>query len=265
MGGKNIDHISQKLNLAAGKFQYWCQLNKLTLNTSKSKLVLYNNRLQINKLNIDIKIGDVRLELVSEYKYSGVILDSKLQFVSHINSVKQRISYRMATLRKVRWSLGYKEALTLYKSCILPYFDQGSLYFDCAVKDILKGLQTFQNKCLRLVTGKKRWEGTQEAHRKANLLSVADRRNLSLLKFAHKQSYDRTNLREVHDRSMRSNRRLLLKEPRSNCRQFDKSFVLKSTKMWNNIPEDYKKIRNIHSFKNHVKIEMLLNNINFPE
>lgn len=264
-GGKDMDSITTKINEAARKFQYWCQMNKLTLNTNKSKIVLYNNRMSVKSENLAIKIGNTCLDSVPEYKYLGVILDSKLQFVSHVNSIKQKISYRMATLRKVRWTLGYKEALTLYKSCILPFFDQGSLFYNCATVEVLKGLQTLQNKCLRIVVGKKEWEGTEATQKKCKLLSVSNRRIFCHLKYAHKLSYIQTNLREEHTRSLRSNRKVLLKEPRSNCRQFDRCFVYKSVKWWNSLPEEFKKIRNIFQFKQRVKIEMLMSKINFPE
>lgn len=86
-----------------------------------------------------------------------------------------------------------------------------------------------------------------------------------LLKYAHKLSFRQANLREQHHRALRSNRKVLLKEPRSHSKVFDRSLVMKSVKMWKSLPEDCKKIRNIFQFKDRVKLEMLLSKINFPE
>lgn len=263
-GGNNVDVLQHKLSQAADKFLHWCNLNRLTLNIDKSKVVLNNNRFP-KDVNFDIKLKNLTLGAVTEYKYLGVILDANLHFHSHISAIKQKVSCRMTTLRKVRWTLGEKDAITLYKSCILPIIDQGSLFYDSANKDILKGIQSLQYKCLRIVTGRRNWEGTSIAQSKFRLLSMSDRRKLNLLKYAHKLSYAPSNIKEEHSRALRSNRKLLLKEQRSNCQRFDKCFVHKSIKLWNNLPEDCKKVRNIYTFRTRVKFEMLCNNINFPE
>lgn len=110
----------------------------------------------------------------------------------------------------------------------MPNFDQGSLFYDSVVKDALKGLQSLQNKCLCIIAGKKEWIGTEATHNKLKLLSVVNRRNMHLLKYADKLSFRQANLLEQHHRTLRSNRRILLKEPRSHCKQFDRSFVIKS-------------------------------------
>lgn len=216
-------------------------------------------------VNLDVKLNNLTLGTVTEYKYLGVILDANLQFHSHISAIKQKVSSRMITLRKVRWTLGVKDAITLYKSCILPFIDQGSLFYDSASKETLKGIQSLQYKCLRIVTGRRKWEGTRITQSKFGLLSTGNRRILNLLKYALKLSFTPGNIKEEHSRSLRSNRKLLLKDQRSYCQRFDKCFVYKSIKLWNNLPEDCKKVRNIHMFRIRIKQEMLCNNINFPE
>lgn len=171
----------------------------------------------------------------------------------------------MLTLRKVRWMLGVRNALILYKSCILPYIDHGSLFYDCTTKDLLKGIQSLQYKCLKKITGKKKRDSTSAIQIKYNLLSTHNRRKLNLLKYAHKLSFVPGNIKEDHSRSLRSNRKILLKEQRSNCRQFDRCFLFTSIKLWNTLPEECKKIRNIFVFRTRVKSEMLCNDINFLE
>lgn len=145
------------------------------------------------------------------------------------------------------------DVLTLYnhRSCILSFINQGSLFYDCTVKDILKDLQTLQNKCLQLVKGKKHWDGTINTPEKLNLLTTVYIQKLNLLKYAHKLSFTPNNIKKRQTRSLRSNRKILLKEPRSNCRQFVKRFLSKSVKFWDSLPEDCEKIRSIHQFKIH--------------
>lgn len=73
------------------------------------------------------------------------MIDDALRFVKHLNMLKKSISFRMFILRKVRWQLGFRESLLLFKSGIIPFFDQGDLFFNAASKEQLQGLQTLQN------------------------------------------------------------------------------------------------------------------------
>lgn len=255
--------LQNKLSDAALRFSYWCKINKLTLNLSKSKILCFNGRAHL--IDLKIVIDDIELEIVNEYKYLGILLDSKLNFESHLKSLKQRMFSRLMTLQKIRWTISEKDASTLYKSCIMPFLDQGDIYYSCAKKESLKSLQTQQNRALKIIIGKKKWVDTKSAHAQTNIAPTTDRRNLNLLCFAHKLSYKPYNLKPHGTRSMRSNRKLLLLEPRSYCQAYDKSFVANCRKLWNSLPEEIKKIRDISSFKIRVKTELKLANLNFPE
>lgn len=72
------------MNNTATQFWNWCNINRLTINLSKSKTLLFSNlrrqkHLELrSELNIDIH--GMTLKTVDLYKYLGVILDEKLSF-----------------------------------------------------------------------------------------------------------------------------------------------------------------------------------------
>lgn len=87
------------------------------------------------KSKIEIEIDNKELKLTTEYRYLGLLLDDELTFAKHIKVMKQQISFRHYTLRvlkKVRWCKGYKDAMTIYKSMIMPMFDIGDIYYQSA-------------------------------------------------------------------------------------------------------------------------------------
>lgn len=101
--------------------------------------------------------------------------------------------------------------------------------------------------------------------RKNNLLMYQERRELNMLKYAHKMSFVALNLRRHQVRDLRSNRKLLLNIPKRNCGIFPKSFVLKARKMCNSLSEDLKRVREVKLFTTGIKRELLQNKHNFPE
>ena len=65
--------------------------NKLVPNLNKSKLMYFTSRPVPNHLE-DINFGTEKIEWVSEMKYLGVILSSKMTFQSHIDKVTGQLS-----------------------------------------------------------------------------------------------------------------------------------------------------------------------------
>ena len=89
----------------------------------------------------------------------------------------------MTLLAKLKKYFMNDSALQIYKSMLLPYFDYADVIFDKAnLKDINK-LQTLQNKCLRLCTGRDRRFDTDRAHKLANVPLLKDRRSAHVRNF----------------------------------------------------------------------------------
>ena len=65
--------------------------NKLVPNLNKSKLMYFTSRPAPDHLE-DINFGTEKIEWVSEMKYLGVILSSKMTFQSHIDKVTGQLS-----------------------------------------------------------------------------------------------------------------------------------------------------------------------------
>lgn len=188
------------------------------------------------------------------------------KFVSHILALKKSIVYRLFTLKKVRHRLDQKDALTLFKSNLQPYFDQGDIYYDVSTHEQLKSLPCLQGTGMRMVYGKKcRGEQMQIYLRKSNLLTTTDQRHLSLDKHAHRLSFDRTNLRQHQQRSMRADQRKLLKLIILKDVKYERAFPYKGCKLWNTLPEDIKELKNLYRFRLRVSRELLQGKLNFPE
>lgn len=167
--------------------------------------------------------------------------------------IKKKFSSRLYTLRKIHWTISQMDALTLYKSSILPLFDQGSQFYSCASQKSLHFLRTLQNKALRIVYKRRKWPGTDLAHSNSKLKTLKNRSRFFLLRHAHERSYNPSNMRIAPQRSLRLNNSLLLKVSLAKNQKFEKSSIFQSMRPWNNLDEDIKGIHNFNGFKTCVK------------
>lgn len=120
-----------------------------------------------------------------------------------------------------------REALLLYKSYIIPYFDNGNLWYGAANEKHLRGLQTLEKRYIRIITGPSKGVNLDKAHKELSPFKLNDREKISQLKFAHR-SPNLGSLVTHTGRILRSHRKKLLTRPTANNAKFEKSFIKKA-------------------------------------
>ena len=72
---ENIELAEIELQAVLDKFSKWCKINALTINTNKTKTMIFGSRHKLkNIIKPELKINDEILQLVPTYKYLGVNL-----------------------------------------------------------------------------------------------------------------------------------------------------------------------------------------------
>jgi len=92
--------VAASLNDDLATISDWCSRWGMLVNPSKTKGMLISRLRTVEPLFPDFVIDGVAVEMVSELKVLGVILDSKLTFEKHVRSVAASASRRVGILRK---------------------------------------------------------------------------------------------------------------------------------------------------------------------
>ena len=165
--------------------ELWCNLNKLTINTKKTKVMYFgttNKLKQIDRFPKNYLYGK-ELMKVDSYKYLGITLDCNLSFRSHIDLLLKILRYKLYILCKLRCYLTTQASIAIYKISILPYIDYGDIFYQAAPKGLLKNIQDKQTKALKICF---RLHGIQDEtriHSNANLALLEKRRKSHMLNF----------------------------------------------------------------------------------
>ena len=86
--------------------------NKLTLNISKSNVIVINSNSKNNNLTSDLTAS--KLSLVQNTRYLGVLFDNCLSFKNHITLLEKKLSPAVGILAKIKPFLNRKTLLSLY-------------------------------------------------------------------------------------------------------------------------------------------------------
>jgi Reverse transcriptase (RNA-dependent DNA polymerase) len=150
LSGDNTTDLMENLNRDLESLSRWLNFNKLKLNIDKSKFMVITNK-KINKNNIELQIGDQKIERVSRMKYLGVILDDNLKMGDHVDYVCKKMGQKYSFMCRVNKKLSTQSKILLYKSTIATHAEYCSTILYLATDEQLQRLQKIQNKIMRLI------------------------------------------------------------------------------------------------------------------
>ena len=180
--------VERELQHNLTRFHTWCTSNKLSLNPSKTKVVIFGTRQSVKKnKNFNVKINGTKIKVVPTYKYLGVMLDSTLTYKAHIAYVSRIILHKIAVLSAVRKYLTKDVAIKVYKSMVLPYFDYGDVIYHTAGKGDLEKLQRLQNRCLKICLRTDMRQDTLRVHSLTSSNLLKERREAHVCNFMYKR------------------------------------------------------------------------------
>ena len=106
----------------------WCLQWKLNINVNKTQVVHYRN-VSIPKTPFVFTCGTSNLEVVSQYKYLGLIIDEFLDYnvtVKHISKHASRALGSIIAKYKSLGGLSFKYFSKLHDSLVLPIITYGA-------------------------------------------------------------------------------------------------------------------------------------------
>ena len=117
-------------------------VNKLSLNTYKTKILIFDKALLSVKINIG---SNYAIKECKSFKFLGLIVDNLLKFDFHVDYIKKKIQkigdiYRGSRLLPVKYRKKYSNAL------ILPHFDNLDSIYGRASKAKLNELDILYKK-----------------------------------------------------------------------------------------------------------------------
>ena len=170
--GKDQNLIVQQANEDMARLNRWLCANKLTPNLSKSTyIIIATPNIKIAS-NFEIHLKGTRLERVKSVKYLGVMIDERLNWKEHINSVCAKISPVIGVLSKLRWVLPKRICKQIYMSLVHCHTMYCLEVWGCATKLAMNPLITLQKKVIRIISFSSYLAHTDDLFKTLRLMDV---------------------------------------------------------------------------------------------
>ena len=122
----NVEELFRIMNAELCHLSDLFCVNKLSLNTDKTKYVLFHKAKSKDNLSLvlpDLFINDVKIKRENSLKFLGVMTDENLTWKTHIELVEKKISKSVGILFKASRYLNSKSLRSIYFALVHPYIN----------------------------------------------------------------------------------------------------------------------------------------------
>ena len=185
----NYKDLSASVNKELAIIANWFALNKLSVNASKTKYMLFHTRRNIPPSDTVIVLDDVILERVTSTKFLGVLINENLTWNTHIQHLCTKLSKVTAVLSRIKHQLPPDVLKIIYNSLFSSNVMYGLSVWGSSPPSHLDRLIKLQKKAIRHVALAKYNSHTEPILKKLNILKLSDSYKLQCSKIYYKQKH----------------------------------------------------------------------------
>ena len=260
------DQVSLQIDLNSNlnRIAQWFNRNKLTLNIKKTKLMLFGTTKNLDKFkNVSLKYNNNAIERVDSFKYLGVIFDSHMTWLHHVDHISSNVSKRCGIVRRIKYYLPVCTLKMLAEAMIIPDFDYCSPVWSNCNKDLRSKMQIQHNKVARILLSADIRTPVDDLMNSLKWLRLSDRWSNQMLLVTFKcvngtapsylSNFQFTH--SVHNYSTRCqiSNTIVVPKFKSNA-----MFHVRASHLWNNLPSNIRinfDAMSINQFKNSAFIQ----------
>ena len=163
----------------------WCKSIKLTINPSKSQLLVISPRMIELVTDFDVFLNGITVPLSNSVQYLGVTLDSKLTFEIHIKTLEANLSKAVGIICKLKVVLLKDALIKLYYALFHPHLLYGLVIRGSTYPSYLMKISTLQNKVVKLVGGGTFQDRATPFYYKLNIPKLTDLYKIEISKLMY--------------------------------------------------------------------------------
>ena len=267
MSSPDLKKLFEDSNRELEKASIWFKANKLSLNISKTKYIIFrNHKMPIDESLCKLFIENVELERIGNnctdkyFKFVGVRLDEHLTWSYHTSYVSNKISSAIFALNQLKNIFPLQIRKSIYNTLIKSHIEYGLLSWGLGNYKSLANIKKLQKKAIRIISNKGFKNHTDPLFCTLGLLKFDDLVKLKICEFMYKFFYSKLpeSFNNMFEPLSGENRTkcLKLQTAKNKCLESFPAVIFPKT--WNLLPIHLKNASTSKSLKKSMKADFIM-------
>ena len=182
---KSPKKLQKQLNIDLRLLTNWLRANKISLNSSKSELIIFRHPNKAINYDFKIKIDGKKLIPSNYVKYLGILIDSNLNWSFHTEVLTAKLSRAIGMLAKIRHYVSKNTLRMIYFGIFSSLLTYGSQIWGQLKNKHMKRIENLQNKAIRVINFAKFNAPSNPLYKDSNILKLSDHIKLQNFMFVY--------------------------------------------------------------------------------
>lgn len=267
---KSLDQLQNIVNKELKKVKSWLEVNKLSLNISKTNFIIFKSPQHSSSETVNIRIGRSPIKQTCYVKFLGVLLDENLSWKYHLTELSKKLARTCGIFFKIRHYLPINILVCLYNSLFSPFLQYGIVVWGLTYETYINPVFLLQKRVIRAIAFEHFTSPSTPLFSDLKILKLQDLFQLKLLTFVYEcinkisppcfhSFFDL--VQSVHQYGTRQATKNDIFLTQNNTVQYGlKSVRYHGAKCWNDIPLNIKNSPSAISFRRNLKAFFFENN-----
>ena len=231
----------------------------MVINPEKTKCMVVTTRQkhQIQNLSLNLTLNRHTIEQVSDHRHLGVIIDDRLTWEKHINSLSKSVARNVYLLSQLTHVVNYEACSFFFHSHVMSLINYASNLWDCCDDVHLKKLQSIHRRALKLL--QRVSNKSIDQHTNYIPLPLTNHLKHNKCVLMHKLIHGKCPiyLEQTFETTLKYNtnsRHMTLIVPRPRIDLYKSSLRFSGTHAWNSLPKSLKGPFSTKTFKNKLSL-----------
>ena len=121
----NVASVNNSHQRALQESENWLTENKLTLNTKKTKCVVFGKSKK--RIKPSVYLSKTEIEVKKSFRYLGIVVDNQLNFSEHVTHVTKKLTQFCGIFYRLRKALSSNQMVKAFKCYVKPVIQYGIL------------------------------------------------------------------------------------------------------------------------------------------
>ena len=182
---ESAKQIQKQMNIGLKCLYKWLTANKISLNSSKTELVVFQSNKSTQRFEFKIKINGKKILPSQSIKYLGVNLDDSLSGEKHCKILSGKLNRANGMLCKIRHYVTREDLISIFHAIFSSHLTYNCQVWGTSDNTHVNKIGKTQNKAMRIINFKEFSTPSKPLYAECGLLKLSDTIKLKNCLFVH--------------------------------------------------------------------------------